>query len=427
VKRPYLIIAFWLPIAALWGCAATPPSAPPIACEGPEPWRGRSPYAGVRPSWLYATNLAAAQETVEALESIAQRYPYFQSKPVASVEHQAVVIVVDADDDSLVEDDQRAFEIFVRGYAEMSGFPKPSQRQLKETRKRFARLGAPANGLLVHLFDAMPWVITREDALKHVGVPALPVQQVAWIARYPTDARIRAAVKAIVPKLFDYAEKTGDLTAAGRIMVNPFKGLIRSQLAAELIEQRDRSFEQITRQRDPAWIAVRDARRDSMKDWRVLASANATVEQIADVLGRAAAARRLAPEDLQVMRVQAAALFRAGKYEVALTTYDEIQAALTKQRKTARSNSLGNLAQSLMPNIGGTLQRNIENATRLQPVDLAFRAMAYAQLGQHDNATESIEALNTQLEGAGPQPMGAKAIYAEARRVVKMSNTTEGK
>jgi len=420
VSRLCFTIACWLPFAAMLGCAATPPSAPPIACESPESWRGRLPYEGVNPIRLYATNVAAAKEMNETLQSIAQRFVYFRSKPVTTGEHQALVIVVDMDDDSLVQDERVAFEIFVRGYAEMSGFPRPSQRQLEETRKRFARLGAPANSLLVHLFDAMPWVITREDAAQHVGVPATPIQDAAWIARYPTDARIRAAVKAMVPKLLDHAEKTGDLTATGRVMVNPFKGLIRSQLAAELIEQRDRSFEQITRQRDPTWIAVRDARRDSMKDWRVLASANATAEQINDVLGRAAAARKLAPDDLQVMRVQAAALYRAGKYEVALTTYDEIQAALARRRQTARANGLGNLAQSLMPNIGGTLQRNIENATRLQPVDMAFRAMAYAQLGQHDNASESIEALNTQVKGAGPQPMGAKAIYAEARRVVKM-------
>jgi len=82
--------------------------------------------------------------------------------------------------------------------------------------------------------------------------------------------------------------------------------------------------------------------------------------------------------------------------------------------------------KQVMPNIGGTLQRNIENATRLQPVDLAFRAMAFAHLKQHEAAIKSIDALNQQLKSAGSQPMGAKAIYAEARRVVKMLKTKTG-
>ena len=424
----FSIVVGLLAVVPLVGCAAPQLSEPPTECKWPEPWRGRTPFGGIRPAGLvYATDAAAAQQARTTLASIAERYSYFQSESVVSGMDQGVIVVVDEDDDPLLPDDELAFEVFIRGFAAMSGFPPPSDRQLQETRQRFARLGGPTHSLRGQLLEALPWVITREDAQTHVGIPELGTKHADWIARYPTDARIKSAVKAMVPIVLDYAEQTGDLSAAGRMLVNPFRGLIRSQLAAELIKQRDQSFEQIARQCDPAWIAVRDARRDSMKDWRVLASASAQPAQVQDVLTRADAALVLAPGDIQVLRVLAGAQYRAADYQAALETYDAIKALLEGKRDEARSNGLGHLAQSLLPNLGGAWQRNIENATRLQPIDLAFRGMALAQLGQHDLAAEVIEQMNLRLDRAGAQTVAAKAIYAEARRTVKMLKAVSGR
>ena len=405
------------------GCSTLKVEPAPPAL--PNPWNGRilfnTPWALV-----YASDETAASDADALMRSVAERHDYFQSHEFDPKQDKGVIVVVDADEQPLVDDDDEAFEIFVRGFAALSGFPPPSNQQLSATRKRLTKLGEPANGLMTDMLATLPWAVTPKDANGAVGLPASVTDRAAWIARIPSKTHVTASAKAIVPKLLDHAEKTGDLSDTGRLMIGPFTGLIRSKLASELLRQRAESFEQIARQRDPAWIAVRDARRDSMKDWRVLASANAKPNQVTDVLGRAEAALKLAPNDLQVIRVMAAAQYRAGEYQAALESYDAIEAALADQRKQVRANGLGDLAQSLMPNIGGTLQRNIENATRLQPVDLAFRAMASAQLNQHKAAADSIDALNQQLKSAGSQPMGAKAIYAEARRVVKMLKTKTG-
>ncbi len=396
--------------------------APPAL---PNPWNGRALF---NTPWalVYAGDETAASDADALMRSVAERHDYFQSPEFDAQQDKGVIIVVDAEEQPLVADDDVAFGIFVRGFAALSGFPPPSSQQLTATRKRLTKFGEPANGLMTDMLATLPWAVTPKDANDAVGLPASVTDKAAWIARLPTTAHVTASAKAIVPKLLDHAERTGDLSDTGRLMIGPFTGLIRSKLASELLRQRDESFEQIARQRDPAWIAVRDARRDSMKDWRVLASAHAKRNQVTDVLDRAEAALTLAPNDLQVMRVRAAAQYRAGEYQAALESYDAIEAALADQRKQARANGLGDLAQSLMPNIGGTLQRNIENATRLQPVDLAFRAMAFAQLKQHEAAAKSIDALNQQLKSAGSQPMGASAIYAEARRMVKMLKTKAG-
>lgn len=400
-------------VAVVTGCAPAVVLKPPA--EWPADWRGRHLYNTPR-ALIYATSDAAAGEADRLTNKIADAHdlPLPADEPTS----KGLVVVLDRNDDVLFNDVEQLLNLFINGQAQIAGIERPDEQRAAQVREKLTKNDEDLAPILQHLLVMLPIPVADDAVSQSLDFPPNASPAVAWAGILPTDAQVRAQAGELTDAIVDMAARREQLPTSSLWLVKPLMPMISGTLAKEVLKQRDIAYESIVRQNDPEWIADRDARRETIKSWNVVRSGNENQSAYNRAYTTAFAASKRLPDDVEVLRVLAAAEYRIGRYEPALTTLDRIR-SLEKQRiNDSGAASIGDLAKTLMPNAGNAVDNAVERAAIGRPGDLAFRAMAAHKLGRTEEADNAYQQLKEQVNSIYRKDAEERAYLVEAAKTL---------